>query len=175
MIKHLPTMRETQVRSLRWEDPLEKKMATHSSTLAWKIPWTEDRGRLQSMESQSWTGLSDFTSTLRCFSHWHSAVSMPLWTLTLRRLWIVLVYACLLHSEFWLGRGCLLCFRPTHPSHSFSNSAVASRSSKVGLSPTSQQSRNFTLFFLFLYFSAALGLHCCAQAFLWLWRAGATL
>ena len=42
MVKHLPTMRETQVRSLAWEDPLEKEMATHSSTLAWKIPWMED-------------------------------------------------------------------------------------------------------------------------------------
>ena len=41
MVKHLPTMWETQVRSLGWEDPLEKEMATHSSTLAWKIPWTE--------------------------------------------------------------------------------------------------------------------------------------
>ena len=42
-------MWETQVRSLGWEDPLEKEMATHSSTLAWKIPWTEEPGRLQSM------------------------------------------------------------------------------------------------------------------------------
>ena len=41
-VKHLPTMWETQVRSLGWEDPLEKEMATHSSTLAWKIPWTEE-------------------------------------------------------------------------------------------------------------------------------------
>ena len=52
MVKHLPTMQETQVRSLGREDPLEKEMATHSSTLAWKIPWTEEPGRLQSMESQ---------------------------------------------------------------------------------------------------------------------------
>ena len=52
MIKRLPTMRETQVRSLGWEDPLEKEMATHSSTLAWKIPWMEECGRLQSMGSQ---------------------------------------------------------------------------------------------------------------------------
>ena len=51
-VKHLPTMRETQVWSLGWEDPLEKEMATHSSTLAWKIPWTEEPGRLQSMGSQ---------------------------------------------------------------------------------------------------------------------------
>ena len=51
-VKRLPTMWETQVRSLGWEDPLEKEMATHSSTLAWKIPWTEEPGRLQSMGSQ---------------------------------------------------------------------------------------------------------------------------
>ena len=52
MVKRLPPMRETWVRSLGWEDPLEKEMAPHSSTLAWKIPWTEEPGRLWSMESQ---------------------------------------------------------------------------------------------------------------------------
>ena len=52
MVKCLLTMQETQVRSLGWEDPLEKEMATHSSTLAWKIPWTEEHGRLQSMGLQ---------------------------------------------------------------------------------------------------------------------------
>ena len=52
MVKHLPTMQETQVRSLGQEDPLEKEMATHSNTLAWKIPWTEEHGRLESMGSQ---------------------------------------------------------------------------------------------------------------------------
>ena len=52
MVKHLPTMQKTQVQSLGWEDLLEKEMATHSSTLAWKIPWTEEPGRLQSMGSQ---------------------------------------------------------------------------------------------------------------------------
>ena len=51
-VKHLSTMRETWVQSLGQEDPLEKEMATHSSTLAWKIPWTEEPGRLQSMGSQ---------------------------------------------------------------------------------------------------------------------------
>ena len=48
-VKRLPTMRETWVQSLGWEDFLEKEMATHSSILAWKIPWTEEPGRLQSM------------------------------------------------------------------------------------------------------------------------------
>ena len=49
MVKHLPTMWETWVQSLGQEDPLEKEMATHSSVLAWRIPWTEEPGRLQSM------------------------------------------------------------------------------------------------------------------------------
>ena len=48
-VKRLPTMQETWVRSLGREDPLEKEMAPHSSTLAWKIPWTQEPGRLQSM------------------------------------------------------------------------------------------------------------------------------
>ena len=52
MVKRLSTMRETCVRSLGQEDPLEKEIATHSSTLAWKIPWMEECGRLQSMGSQ---------------------------------------------------------------------------------------------------------------------------
>ena len=51
-VKHLPTMQETRVQSLGWEDSLEKEMTTHSSTLAWKIPWTEEPGRPQSMWSQ---------------------------------------------------------------------------------------------------------------------------
>ena len=52
MVKRLPGMQETRVRSLGWDDPLEKEMATHSSTLVRKIPWTEEPGRLQSMGSQ---------------------------------------------------------------------------------------------------------------------------
>ena len=51
MVKHLPTVRDIQVQSLGQEDPLEKEMATHSSALAWKIPWMEKPGRLQSMGS----------------------------------------------------------------------------------------------------------------------------
>ena len=52
MVKHLPTMREIWVQSLDREDPLEKEMATHSSTLTWKIPWMVEPGRLQSIGSQ---------------------------------------------------------------------------------------------------------------------------
>ena len=51
-LKNLPAMQQTQVRSLGQEDPLEKAMATYSSTLSWKIPWTEEPGKLQSMGSQ---------------------------------------------------------------------------------------------------------------------------
>ena len=56
-LKHLPEMRETWVRSLGWEDPLEKEMATHSSILAWRIPWTGEPDGLQPMGSQR-VGLS---------------------------------------------------------------------------------------------------------------------
>ena len=51
-VNHLPAMQETQVRFLSQEDPLEKEVATHSTILAWRIPWTEEPGRLQSMGSQ---------------------------------------------------------------------------------------------------------------------------
>ena len=67
-VKRLPTRQETWVQSLGQEDPLEKEMATHSSTLAWKIPWTEEPGRLQSMGSQrvghDWETTLHFTSLL---------------------------------------------------------------------------------------------------------------
>ena len=53
-LKYLPAMRETCVRSLGWKDPLEKGMATHSSILAWRIPWTEEPGGLQSMDFLIW-------------------------------------------------------------------------------------------------------------------------
>ena len=60
MVKCLSTTQETWVRSLGREDPLEKEMAIHSSTIAWKIPWREEPGRLQSTGLQSRTRLSDF-------------------------------------------------------------------------------------------------------------------
>ena len=69
-LKRLPGMRETRVLSLGWEDPLEKEMATHSSILAWRIPWREEPGRLQSMGLQrvghDWvTSLSLFLTSRR--------------------------------------------------------------------------------------------------------------
>ena len=69
-LKHLPGMRETRVRSLGREDPLEKEMATHSSTLAWRIPWREEPGRLQSMGLQSRTRLSDLICATTRQSKW---------------------------------------------------------------------------------------------------------
>ena len=59
MVKNLPAIQETWVKSLGWEDPVEKEMATHFTILAWRIPWTEEVGGLQSMGLQSRTGLSD--------------------------------------------------------------------------------------------------------------------
>jgi len=67
MIKNLPARQETYVLSLGWEDPLEKGMATHSSILDWRIPWTEEPGRLQSMGLQSrtlWKQLSTCACTI---------------------------------------------------------------------------------------------------------------
>ena len=65
-------MQETWVQSLGHEDPLEKGMATHSSILAWEIPWTEESGGLRSIGSQSWTHLSDY------HFHFHGQLTM-LW------------------------------------------------------------------------------------------------
>ena len=73
-IKHLPTMQETQVRSLGWEDPLEKEMATNSSNLAWEIPWTEEPGGPQFMgQLKSQTQLSQ----LILFTKLTQNVSLP--------------------------------------------------------------------------------------------------
>ena len=73
-LKRLPGMRENWVRSLGWEDPLGKEMATHSSTLAWKIPWTEETGRLQSMGVQR-VGHNQLTrltlALVLCYLHLH--------------------------------------------------------------------------------------------------------
>ena len=98
IVKNLPAMRETWLWSLGWEDPLEKGMATHCSILAWRIPWTEESGRLQSMGLQrarhdwgtftffrgssrprDWTNLSSFEG--RFFTFWASrdAPSIAYW------------------------------------------------------------------------------------------------
>ena len=59
MVKNLPTMQETWVRSLVWEDSLEKEMATHSRTLTWEIPWTEKPGGLQSLRVSKELGMTE--------------------------------------------------------------------------------------------------------------------
>ena len=66
LVKKPPAMRETWVPSLGREDPLEKEMATHSSIVAWEIPWTEELGGLPSMDSQSLTRLNDLILSLLC-------------------------------------------------------------------------------------------------------------
>ena len=74
--KHLSTVWETQVRSLGREDPLEKEMAIHSSTIAWKIPWTEEPGRLHPWGLyKSWIWLSDFTFTFTA-----KTIAFSIWT-----------------------------------------------------------------------------------------------
>ena len=78
-VKSLPTIRETQLWSLSREDPLEKAMATHSSVLAWKIPWTEEPGRLQSMGPQrvwhDWATSLHFTLLhFKCYIQWGRGV-----------------------------------------------------------------------------------------------------
>ena len=74
MVNRLPTMWETRIQSLGWEDLLEKEMATHSSILAWKIPWMEEPGRLQSVGLQrvgdDWATSLHFTWSLWTFSDW---------------------------------------------------------------------------------------------------------
>ena len=79
MVKRLSTMWETGVRALGWEYPLEKEMAIHSSTIAWKIPWTEEPGRLQSMGSQrvgrNWAISLHFTSLHPFVGKWRGKVA----------------------------------------------------------------------------------------------------
>ena len=74
MVKNLPAMQEMWVRSLGWEDPLEKGMATHSSIPAWRIPWTEEPGELQSMGSQSQTQLSNQNFSFSFFKEYFENV-----------------------------------------------------------------------------------------------------
>ena len=110
-IKHLPTMRETRVQSLGWEDALEKGMATYSSILAWKIPRTEEPGRLQSMESQrvghnSETSLSFTLKDLkkkiemmknmqhRQYKSWKALTIYYLYRLFIGKKWLVLDLEC---------------------------------------------------------------------------------
>ena len=95
ILKQLSTMLETRVRSLGWEDPLEKEMATHSNTIAWKIPWMEEPGRLQSMQLQ------------RVGHDWATSLFFRGKTLLILIQFIVFFYICysLLHKKFCLHSG----------------------------------------------------------------------
>ena len=102
-VKRLPTVRETWVWSLGQEDPLEKAMAPHSSTLAWKIPWTEECSRLQSMGSQrvghDWVTSLHFSDTMEIQTQvWSLCLSCllflfvsPIWRLIMALLWFFYV------------------------------------------------------------------------------------
>ena len=77
LVKNLPAMQETQVRSLGGEDPLEKEMATHSSSFAWRIPWREEPGSLQPWGHKSQTWLSDYTTTTSLIHNRSVGVKFP--------------------------------------------------------------------------------------------------
>ena len=105
-LKHLPPMRETRVRSLGWEDPLEKEMVTHSSILAQRIPWMEEPDGLQfHMVAKSWTRLSDFTSPHYSNTVWpqHRLDNRSQWpenrTLDYSTLWYLNNFCC--HNGKW--------------------------------------------------------------------------
>ena len=115
MVKNLPTVWETWVRPLGREDPLKVEMATHSNILAWKIPWTEEPGGLQSMGLQSWTQLSNWlfaNGTMQlCYP-----VSLPPVSESLQKCCLCLVCPLLPHRPW---------DRPGHPvsgHHSAKNS-----------------------------------------------------
>ena len=77
VVKNLPAMQETWVLSLGQEDPPEKGMATHSSILAWRIPWTQETARLVHGVSKSRTRLIDFTFTFFHFTPWKESYDQP--------------------------------------------------------------------------------------------------
>ena len=119
MIKSLPAVRKTGVQSLGWEDPLEKEMATHSSILAWKIPWTEKPGRLQSMGLQE----SDTTEQL------YFPFELPLW---LR--WYKICLQCRrLGFDFWVGK--IPWRREWQPTPVFLPGEIHGQKSLMGYSP----------------------------------------
>ena len=92
-VNRLPAAQETRVRSLGWEDPLEKEMATHSSTLAWKIPWAEEPSRLQSMELQ------------RVGHDWATSLSFTepsnTWSNIIRFIIYGIIYLYITHTHTW--------------------------------------------------------------------------
>ena len=115
-VKRLPAVQETWVQSLGWEDPLEKEMATHSSTLAWKIPRTEEPGRLQSLGSQrvrhDWTNSLSFlkkTSMSSCLIHLSNMCFQCPWTFSYNShyasIFLITVFFIRLQEALW-GQSC---------------------------------------------------------------------
>ena len=112
VVKNLPAMQETRVWSLDWEDPLEKEMATHSSILAWRIPWTEDPGRLQSLGLQR-IRLNWATNTFTSFFYLvasHSSLCSKLMSFNTNFSWWSAGNDFVAHSIFFLPIGlfCLI-------------------------------------------------------------------
>ena len=99
-VKHLPTMPEIWVRSLGWEDPLEKEMTTHFSTLAWKIPWTEESVRLQYMRSQR---VGHNFMCIYVYNQKHNQLTnwFWLWNNKNKNIWAVVSRD--FNTEFWSG------------------------------------------------------------------------
>ena len=118
MVKCLPTMWETGVRSLGRKDPLEKEMATHSSILAWKIPWTEDPGRLQSMGSQKvrhdWVHFLFYGYLSLCLFFLKTGEDAKIQLKVLGICWAMIMTECLKIPEampaFYFHSSCLLPF-----------------------------------------------------------------
>ena len=109
-VKHLLAVQETQVQSLGWEDPLEKGKATHSSTLAWKIPWTEELGRLQSIGSQrvghNWVTSLSYSTNNSINFHWIYTESIKIYFYQLCYEISVFLYPLetfLLSKEIWIN------------------------------------------------------------------------
>ena len=105
MVKNLPTMQETWIRSLHWEDPLEKGMATHSSILAWKIPWTKEPGGLQGRKESDMT-VSVARTRSRVHTHTHTHTHLCNTDITKAGDWLILFITISLPLAFpvWLRR-----------------------------------------------------------------------
>ena len=157
LVKSLPAMQETWVWFLDWEDPLEREMATHSRTLAWRIPWTEEPGSLQSMRSQE----SDMTERLTMHipyifvhssvdghlscSHILAIINMRVWV----SLWRLLDYTIILLWIFW---GVLiLCFIMAVPF------CIHTRIHQCARIPVSPHSHCTYHHFIFLFFDNVCG------------------
>ena len=114
MVKNPPVMQETWVPALDWEDPLEKGMATHSSILAWRIPWTEEHGGLQSMGSQR-VGRGWATNTFIFHFHLTSCISVCFFQLVKPKKLNIVLLQCLQWSD---RTASLLSSHTSHPSFS---------------------------------------------------------